>query len=126
MKRFDVVEVVTQPHNQFVRLEGAVCIITEDPQDGYAQVSQLTLEGNTQGEGTLPLDCLKPVDKPVWKAIAQVYRQNVLRAELSEQNYAIERANRKQRRKTLTKKLATQYGLTEEIIKSIYNEMRDA
>lgn len=125
MKRFDVVEVEIQPDNQFVQLVGAVCIITEDPQDGYAQVAQLSIEGNTTGEGTLPLDCLKLVTKPVWKAVAQTYRQNVLTAELSE-HYAIERANKKDRRKTLTKELATKYGLTEDIIKAIYNEMRDA
>lgn len=126
MKRFDVVEVETQPDNQFVQLVGAFCIITEDPQDGFAQVAQLTLEGNTQGEGTLPLKCLKVVDKPVWKAIAQVYRQSVLTAEISEYNYTIERTNKKERRKTLAKELATKYGLTEDIIKNIYNEMRDA
>lgn len=126
MKRFDVVEVFQQPHNQFVQLEGAVCIITEEPQDGYAQVAQLSIEGNTTGEGTLPLDCLKLVTKPVWKAVAQTYRQNVLTSELAEYNYAIERSNKKLRKKEMAKTLAVKYGLTEELIKTIYHEMRDA
>ena len=126
MKRFDVVEVFQQPHNQFVQLEGTVCIIKEDPQDGYAQVAQLSIEGNTTGEGTLPLDCLKLVTRPVWKAVAQNYRQNALASELAEYNYAIALYNKKLRKKEMVKTLAVKYGLTEEAIKAIYKEMRGA
>lgn len=126
MKRFDAVEVVTQPHNQFVQLVGAICVITEEPQDGYAQVSQLTLEGYTQAEGTLPLDCLKLCDKPVWKAAAQVFRQHIIRAEIENEKYFKSQRRKFKRKAKAMKELAEKFKLTEDDVKLIYQTIRDA
>lgn len=126
MKRFDVVEVVTQPHNQFVQLVGAICVITEEPQEGYAQVSQLTLEGYTQAEGTLPLDCLKLCDKPVWKAAGQVFRQHTLTAEIANEKYFRSQRRKFKRKAKVMKELAEKFQLTEDDIKLIYKTIKEA
>jgi hypothetical protein len=107
-------------------LVGAICIITEQPQEGYAHVSQLTLEGYTQGEGTLPLDCLKLCDKPVWRAAGQVYRQAVLQSEIQNEKFFNERRRKFKRRVKVMKELASRFKLTENDIKLIYKMVKDA
>jgi hypothetical protein len=107
-------------------LAGAICVITEEPQDGYAQVSQLTLEGYTQGEGTLPLDCLKLCNKPVWRAAAQVFRQHILESEIENEKYFRSQKRKFKRKANAIKLLADKFKLTEDDIKLIYKTIKDA
>jgi len=125
MKRFDVVEIVAQPSNQFVQLTGAVCILVDDPQDGYANVAQLTLEGYTNAEGTLPLDCMKLCERGVWKAAAQIYRQFVIEAEMASDEFFKKRRKNTKKRIKAIKELSEQFKLSEDDIKFIYKKIKE-
>jgi len=130
LKRFDVVEVMSllhaNPQSSSVWCRGAICVITEEPQEGYAQVSKLTLEGYTQGEGTLPLDCLKLCEKPVWKAAGQVFRQYTLESEIENETYFRSQKKKFKRKANTIKLLAEKFKLTEDDVKLIYKTIKEA
>jgi len=125
LKRFDVVEVINQPNNQ--QLAEAIHIIVEEPQEGYAKISQLTIEGYV----LVPLqfvhiDCLKLCKKPVWRAAGQVFRQHILESEIEKEKKLISQKNKLKRKSNAIKLLAKKFKLNEDDVKFIYKTIREA
>jgi len=124
LKRFDVVEVINQP-----QLAEAIHIIVEEPQEGYAKISQLTIEGYVlvpHIKRFVHIDCLKLCKKPVWRAAGQVFRQHILESEIEKEKKLISQKNKLKRKSNAIKLLAKKFKLNEDDVKFIYKTIREA
>lgn len=63
-KKFDIVKVIKQPSNQFVKLVGITAIIVDEPLNGYVNIEEIDFFGRTKGGGTVPISCLCIFDHP--------------------------------------------------------------
>ena len=74
IEKGDLVRIHTQPKRIAQQgLVGTVGIVLEIG-SGKAHLQAINLYGRTNGEGTIPIDCLEPEARVQWEKAAECYR----------------------------------------------------
>lgn len=118
IKRFDVVRLRQN--------KDCVFVVLKDQENNQVEVGVLTQAGTLESDEILTFNVeeLEFCLERVWVAIAQVFRQSVLKTEIEEIELDIKK-QRKKKRKKVIKLLAQQFKLSKAEIKFIYNRIKD-
>ena len=116
MKVGDVIRVKEQPHTQFARIENERGFI-EEIEDGEAQITTLSPDGQARGGGWIPLECLELETDLAWhtaKTWHDAYLERLL----------VQYDAHNKRWKAKLQEVADKHGLTLQVVSDIFGELK--